>query len=179
MDGSSSHPNDKIATDLGSKTTTNNRTATGVISATGPHLLKLTIFTLLALYLFLVAMLRSSCTLSSSHIRNSCASCWAKPRYWLPYFPTTALKSLDISGTYCPDQRLFSNIAICSVSSPFVPNRFALILLFRLISCLYWSQTKYSASTAVWHRHCKTAFIKHVLPWFRIPVIPGILCLLL
>ncbi len=29
---------DKIVTDLGSRTTTDNRTTTGVISATGPHL---------------------------------------------------------------------------------------------------------------------------------------------
>ncbi len=33
-----SNPDDKIATYLSSKTTINNRTATRVISATGPHL---------------------------------------------------------------------------------------------------------------------------------------------
>ncbi len=36
---SSSNPDNKIATDLGSKSTTNNRIATGVISANGPHLI--------------------------------------------------------------------------------------------------------------------------------------------
>ncbi len=38
MFGSISNPNDKIATDLVSKCTTENRIATGVISASGPHL---------------------------------------------------------------------------------------------------------------------------------------------
>ncbi len=35
-----SDPNAKIATNIGSKSTTKNRIATGVISATGPHLSK-------------------------------------------------------------------------------------------------------------------------------------------
>ncbi len=38
MVGSTSDPDDKITTDLGSKSTTENRIATGVTSATGPHL---------------------------------------------------------------------------------------------------------------------------------------------
>ncbi len=39
MVGSISNPDDKIATNLGSKSTTENRTATSVISAIGPHLI--------------------------------------------------------------------------------------------------------------------------------------------
>ncbi len=38
MVGSISNPDDKIATDLGSKATNDNRIATRVISATDPHL---------------------------------------------------------------------------------------------------------------------------------------------
>lgn len=39
---------------------------------------------------------------------------------------------------------------------------------------LYWSKTKYSARMSVWLRHCSTAFMKHVFPWFFKPVTPGI-----
>ncbi len=39
MVGSISNSDNKIATNLGSKTATDNRTATGVISATGSHLI--------------------------------------------------------------------------------------------------------------------------------------------
>ncbi len=44
MVGSIFDPNDKIATDLGSKSTTNNIIATGVISATNSDLLKCIVF---------------------------------------------------------------------------------------------------------------------------------------
>lgn len=38
---------------------------------------------------------------------------------------------------------------------------------------LYWSRTKYSASISVCDKHCSTAFIKHVFPWFCKPITPG------
>lgn len=42
-----------------------------------------------------------------------------------------------------------------------------------IIHTLYWSSTKYSAKMSVWLKHCITAFIKHVLPWFCKPTTPG------
>lgn len=45
---------------------------------------------------------------------------------------------------------------------------------FSPLKCtLYWSRTKYSAKISVWLKHCSTAFIKHVLPWFCKPITPG------
>ncbi len=51
MVGCRSDPDDKIATDLGSKSTTKNRIATRVTSATGPDLQILAISSYLSLYI--------------------------------------------------------------------------------------------------------------------------------
>lgn len=125
------------------------------------------------LYFLLDAVFRSSCTLSSSHCKNSKASCCCVPLYCAPCLSTTCLKELLNSGLYWHAHSAFNINASCSVTSPLVPNFFEFNLFLLLKSSLYLSRTKYSASTSVCEMHWITAFIKHVLPWLRRPVTPG------
>lgn len=137
-------------------------------------LLSINIRTFIDLYFFLDAIFKSSCTLSSNHCRNSKASCCCVPLYCVPCLSTTCLKAILNSGVYWQAHNAFNSTANCSVTSPFVPNFFELSLFRRNMSTLYLSNTKYSDRTSVCEMHCKTAFMKHVFPWFRIPVTPGI-----
>jgi len=131
-------------------------------------------FTLIFLYFFLVAVFKSSWTLSRSQRRNSWASCCAAPRYCIPYLSMTDFSLNVISGSYWLDHRAFNNPANCSVISPLVPNFLAFSRLLRFKSVWYWSVTKYSANMSVWFKHCRMALMKQVLPWFRKPMTPGV-----
>ena len=132
------------------------------------------LFTLTFLYFFLVAVFKSSCTLSSSQRRNSWASCCAAPLYCIPYLSITDFSLNVISGSYWLDHKAFNNPANCSVISPLVPNFLAFSRLLRFKSVWYWSVTKYSANMSVWFKHWRMALMKHVFPWLRRPMTPGV-----
>lgn len=72
--------------------------------------------TFIGLYLRVPAWFRSSWMLSSSHRKNSWASCWAVPWYCSAESPTTFLNLELTTGLYCPLQMHFRSSANCSVT---------------------------------------------------------------
>ncbi len=93
------------------------------------------------------------------------------------------LNSRLCCGVYSKVHRARTSPDSCSVTSPLSwPPFFCTIPLVLGFSSSVWSprycsSARNSANSSVLLRHCRIAFMKHVLPWFFKPATPGILSL--